>query len=213
MTGQGHLIGLVRQLEQGQIPSCMKLDADEVLGLDTSHCSDNLRDILEENALVCIVCLITTMDPGTALAIVGLVLDGVKDVYAYYNTWKDRDQEVAEVRSALLWLIGLFQSIKITLANKSLDKAKVGMICDSVRECQAVMVKLRKRLSKVKSEAPPDNFMAKLSDQGRRAIYPFQKGTIVRLLESTEKIRDQMHVVIALLHLLRLSNPDTERLI
>ncbi|KAH7371807.1 hypothetical protein BKA64DRAFT_267266 [Cadophora sp. MPI-SDFR-AT-0126] len=150
------------------------------------------------------------MDPGTALAIVGLVLDGVKDVYVYYSTWKDRDQEVAEVRSALLWLIGLFQSINVMLANKSLDKSKVSMICNSVKECEAVMVKLRKRLNKVKSEAPPDSFMSKLGDQGRRAIYPFQKGTIVRLLESTEKIRDQMHVVIALLHLLRLSDPYRE---
>lgn len=142
------------------------------------------------------------MDPGTALAIVGLVLDGVKDVYAYYSTWKDRDEEVAEVRRALLWLIGLFQSIEKTLANKNLEDDKVTIICNSVKECEAVMAKLRKRLNKVKSEAPPDSFMARLSDQGRRAIYPFQKGTIVRLLESTEKIRDQMHVVLALLHLL-----------
>lgn len=150
------------------------------------------------------------MDPGTALAIVGLVLDGVKDVYAYYSTWKDRDQEVAEVRRALLWLIGLFRSIQTTLASKNLDKGKVSMICNSVKECEAVMVKLRRRLNKVKSETPPDSFIAKLSDQGRRAIYPFQKGTMVRLLESTEKIRDQMHVVVALLHLLRLPNPDAE---
>lgn len=149
-----------------------------------------------------IVCLVTTMDPGTALAIVGLVLDGVKDVYAYYNTWKDRDQEVAEVRRALLWLMGLFQSIKVTLSNKNLAEDKVTIICNSVKECEAVMVKLRKRLNKVKSEAPPAGFVAKLSDHGRRAIYPFQKGTIVRLVESTEKIRDQMHVVLALLHLL-----------
>ncbi|KAH9208968.1 hypothetical protein DL95DRAFT_478854 [Leptodontidium sp. 2 PMI_412] len=73
------------------------------------------------------------MDPGTALAIVGLVLDGVKDVYAYYSTWKDRDQEVAEVRRALLWLIGLFQSIQTTLASKNLDKGNDLQLGERIR--------------------------------------------------------------------------------
>ena len=142
------------------------------------------------------------MDPGTALAIVGLVLDGVKDVYAYYTTWKDRDEDVAEARRALIWLMNLFQSVQATLANKNLEKSKVDMICNSVKQCEDVIAKLRKRLMKVKNETPSDSFLAKLGDQGRRAIYPFQKGTIVRLLESTEKIREQMQVVIAMLHLL-----------
>jgi hypothetical protein len=141
------------------------------------------------------------MDPGTALAIVGLVLDGVKEVYEYYTTWKYRDEDVADVRGALLWLKGLFGSIKIILTNDSLDKTQVRMICDSVQACEDVFEKLRKRLNKVKRETPPDTFMKKVSDQGRRALYPFQKGTIVRLLESVEKIKDQMHVVIALLNL------------
>jgi hypothetical protein len=141
------------------------------------------------------------MDPGTALAIVGLVLDGVKDIYEYYTTWKDRDEDVAGVRGALLWLKGLFGSIKIALTNDSLDKTQVRMICDSVQACEDVIEKLRKRLNKVKRETPPDTFTKKVSDQGRRALYPFQKGTIVRLLESVEKIKDQMHVAIALLNL------------
>jgi hypothetical protein len=76
------------------------------------------------------------MDPGTALAIVGLVLDGVKEVYEYYTTWKYRDEDVADVRGALLWLKGLFGPIKIMLTNDSLDKTQVRMICDSVQACE-----------------------------------------------------------------------------
>lgn len=141
------------------------------------------------------------MDPGTALAIVGLALDAVKDVYAYYTVWKSRDDDVAEVRRSLLWLQGLFEAIEATLRDENLDRRQVQMICGSVEACEDVIGKLQKRLVKVKREMPPDGLMQKLEDQGRRALYPFQKGTIVRLLETIEKIREQMHVVIALLNL------------
>ncbi|KAL2062783.1 hypothetical protein VTL71DRAFT_5855 [Oculimacula yallundae] len=141
------------------------------------------------------------MDPGTALAVVGLALDGIKDVYAYYTVWKDRDADIAEIRSALFWLEGLFKAIRTTLVNKNHNKDQVELICKSVESCRTIIDHLGKKLTKVKDEAPPETVMAKLSDQARKAMYPFKKGTIMKLLDSTEKIRDQMNDVIRLLNL------------
>jgi hypothetical protein len=41
------------------------------------------------------------MDPGTALAIVGLGIDVVKDLHSYYMVRKDRDRDVEEIRKAI----------------------------------------------------------------------------------------------------------------
>jgi hypothetical protein len=65
------------------------------------------------------------MDPGTALAIVGLGLDAVKDLHSYYVIWKDRDRDVEEVGQQLIWLMNLFHTIQITLKQDDLNPAQV----------------------------------------------------------------------------------------
>jgi hypothetical protein len=65
------------------------------------------------------------MNPGTALAIVGLCLDAVKDLHSYYVVWKDRDRDVEEVGQQLIWLMNLFQTIQVTLKQDDLNPAQV----------------------------------------------------------------------------------------
>lgn len=141
------------------------------------------------------------MDPGTVLAIVGLVLDVVKDAYEYYSVCKDRNEDVQEARSELLWLKRFFEALQDTLQSQHLNETQVTIVCESIGSCKDTMDKLTKRLSKVKRESPPETVVQKLGDQGRRLLYPFQKGTIVRLLELIAKIRGQMDQVITLLNL------------
>jgi hypothetical protein len=52
------------------------------------------------------------MDPGTALSVVSIGLDVVKDLYKYYELWSGRDEDVASVRHELSWLESLFESIE-----------------------------------------------------------------------------------------------------
>jgi hypothetical protein len=39
------------------------------------------------------------LDPGTALAVVGLAWDAAKDLYSYYVLWKGRDSDVEEIKT------------------------------------------------------------------------------------------------------------------
>ena len=141
------------------------------------------------------------MNPGTALAIVGLGLDAVKDLHSYYVIWKDRDQDVEEVGQQLIWLMNLFHTIQITLKQDDLNPAQVQMICGSIKKCEEIITKLKVKLAKVKREGDPDTLLKKLDDQRRRALYPFKKGTIGGLLDLIDSCKEEMKMVIPLLNL------------
>jgi predicted DNA-binding protein YlxM (UPF0122 family) len=141
------------------------------------------------------------MDPGTALAVVGLGIDAVKDLYSYYMVWKERDRDVEEIRQQLIWLMNLFQTIQTTLENDDLNQNQTQMICDSIEKCQEIIFKLEAKLAKVKREGDPDTLLKKMDDQRRRALYPFKKGTIGGLLDLIGGCKEQMKMVIPLLNL------------
>jgi hypothetical protein len=141
------------------------------------------------------------MNPGTALAIVGLGLDAVKDLHSYYVIWKDRDRDVEEVGQQLIWLMNLFHTIQITLKQDDLNPAQVQMICGSIKKCEEIITKLKVKLAKVKREGDPDTLLKKLDDQRRRALYPFKKGTIGGLLDLIDSCKEEMKMVIPLLNL------------
>ena len=141
------------------------------------------------------------IDPGTALAIVGLGIDAVKQLHSYYVVWKGRDRDVEEIRQQLTWLMNLFQAIETTLGDDDLNTALVQMICESVENCHEIITKLKAKLLKVKGEGEPDTLLKKMDDQRRRALYPFKKGTIGGLLDLIDMCKDQMKTVIPLLSL------------
>ena len=141
------------------------------------------------------------IDPGTALAIVGLGIDAVKQLHSYYVVWKGRDRDVEEIRQQLTWLTNLFQAIEKTLDDDDFNTALVQMICESVENCQEIITKLKAKLLKVKGEGEPDTLLKKMDDQRRRALYPFKKGTIGVLLDLIDMCKDQMKTVIPLLNL------------
>jgi len=141
------------------------------------------------------------LDPGTALAIVGLVLDVTKDLYEYYTIWKGRDEDIAEARVGLLWLNQLFCAIRFTLMDTKLAPDHEAMICQSIKSCQGVINKLEKRLDKSKKEGTPITLLQKVGDQARRTLYPFQRGTVVRLAENIEDCKQRLNLVISLVNM------------
>jgi len=141
------------------------------------------------------------MDPGTALAVVSMAVGVVKDLYAYYCDWKDRDEDIAEIRTGLLWLAGVFEGIEKSLKHEGLEGEQKRIVYESIRSTQGIVDKLQKRLLKAKREGSPSTLLEKLDNKRRRALYPFQKATILRLLELIADFREKMHLVISLLNL------------
>jgi len=141
------------------------------------------------------------MDPGTALAVAGIVLDAVKELHSYYVIWKGRDRDIEEVRQQLLWLINLFEAIRTILEQDDLNPLLGQMICDSIWKCLDIKTKLEAKLAKFKREGDLDALLKKMDDQRRRALYVFKKGTIGDLLDLIDGCKEEMKMVIPLLNL------------
>jgi hypothetical protein len=141
------------------------------------------------------------MDPGTAHAVVGLVLDAVKDIHSYYVIWKGRDRDVEEVRQQVVWLINLFETINTILEQDDLNPLLVGMICDSIWKCLEIKTKLEAKLAKIKRIGDLDTLLQKMDDQRNRALYHFKKGTIGDLLDLIDSCKEEMKMVIPLFNL------------
>ena len=141
------------------------------------------------------------MDPGTALAVVGLVLDAVKDIHSYYVIWKGRDRDVEEIRQQLVWLINLFETINTILEQDDLNPLLAEMICDSIWKCLEIKTKLEAKLAKIKREGDLNTLLKKMDDQRKRALYPFKKGTIGDLLDLIDSCKEEMKMIIPLFNL------------
>ena len=141
------------------------------------------------------------MDPGTALAVTGLVLDAVKELHSYYVIWKGRDRDVEDVRQQLMWLVNLFSAIRTILEQDDLNPLLAQMICDSIWRCRDIKTQLEAKLAKVKREGDLDTLRKKMDDQRRRVLYVFRKGTIGDLLDLIDGCKEEMKMIIPLLNL------------
>lgn len=141
------------------------------------------------------------MDPGTALGVVSLALDVVKDVYKYYNSWKGRDEDIDELKRSSSSLENVLETIEETLDNDNFDHKKVQMILDSVQKCQVPIDKLKAKMENVKRGREPKTVWQKLDDQRRRALYPFKRDTIAEIVTDIVTIRREVNGLMLLLNL------------
>ncbi|MCJ1388748.1 hypothetical protein MMC18_001597 [Xylographa bjoerkii] len=151
------------------------------------------------------------MDPGTALAVVSLALEAVKELYDYYKVWKDCDNDVLELRSSLLWLAQVITAMEATLRKPPISGNIASMIVESVNACKTNMLELEIKLSKVKKDGSTSSCLAKLKAEGRQACYPFRKKSVTKLANLIEVFKSRLSLMADLLNL-DLSATSLERM-
>ncbi|KAI8305273.1 hypothetical protein K4K59_012265 [Colletotrichum sp. SAR11_240] len=139
------------------------------------------------------------MDPGTALAVVGLSLQVLGGVKEYYKSWKDCDDDVRQFREALQRLETVLGHLQTTLKKPDLDATITSTICDACHNMEDEMDEVKAILRKFKKDGSPSTMMQKLRQMGRRACYPFRKSTISRFMEIIEDLNDNLGLAIGVL--------------
>ena len=139
---------------------------------------------------------------GTAAGIVSLGLQVSQGLIEYYNQWKHFDADVNAMYASVEQLDRGFQLVGAKL--KTNDFAMLSAAHDaevSIRLCEGGILELKRRLEKIKSKEPPevlrrkDAFLYDLKKQGKRLLYPFQKGTIGKLRDVVSELRDGLQPV------------------
>ncbi|KAL3295439.1 ankyrin repeat protein [Colletotrichum asianum] len=141
------------------------------------------------------------MDPGTALAVVGLSLQVLGGLKEYYNSWKDCDDDVKQFREAMQRLTTMLDHLKSVLSKPHLDPGLVSAINDVYDNLKESAEKMERLLKKVRDLGPPSSMLQKLRQIGRRACYPFRSGTISHFMGFVADMTDDLSLAMQVLTL------------
>ena len=145
------------------------------------------------------------LDPGTALAIAALAFDVAKDLLEYLKAWKRCPEDVADLRSAALWLWQTFSNVDSMLKRHGREKyglseTQFDDIVGNVIDCKKQVSDLKRELEETQHVAPKDK-LEKLSNQAKRFKYFFVKGSLKRMLSNIKSCESNMHFTITMLGL------------
>ncbi|KAF4478165.1 hypothetical protein CGGC5_v013378 [Colletotrichum fructicola Nara gc5] len=141
------------------------------------------------------------MDPGTALAVVGLSLQVLGGMKEYYKSWKDCDDDVTQFREAIQRLTTMLDHLKSVLLKPHLDPSLVSTINDVCDNLKGSAEKMETLLKKVRDHGPPSTVLQKLRQMGRRACYPFRAGTISHFMGFVADMTDDLSLAMQVLTL------------
>lgn len=141
------------------------------------------------------------MEPGTALAVVALVIDLSKDLYEFYRAYKDCPSDIAELRRQLLAQRGLFLVLQHMLERHSIDADKLQLLENAVLRCNEPAKELRAILDKFPQPGEAASMREKMRFQARRLFYPFRQGTIGELKDNIETCRSELQGAVGVVNL------------
>jgi hypothetical protein len=141
------------------------------------------------------------MDPGTCLAVVSIALELSKGLYAYYEHWRDCNQDVQDLRASLLQLSNIFVQLEETLRRPHLEKKIVSTVAVSMKACKNSIEELQQLLNDVQEQGTSKTLLDKLKANSRRALYPFRASTVARIAEVVQDIKDDLGLAVEVLAL------------
>ncbi|KAF7905376.1 uncharacterized protein EAF01_005897 [Botrytis porri] len=156
---------------------------------------------------------------GTISNIAGILSAGIQvceGLINYYNAWKGSKKENADMIKSIEGLLTNFALLKAVLQSSALDKTMTMTVESKILDCEDSIAELGDVLKKVMVCKPfvvngddliarksHDNqgFRDKMTEQGRRILYPFRKSTLMRLQESIEHVRSNLVFAMDILNL------------
>lgn len=140
---------------------------------------------------------------GTAIGIVSLGLQVCQGIAQYYSQWKDFDRDVAAMYTSIDQMSRIFQIIQEKLSTESFSNLPSVLEVDTnITLCESGVLELRRRLEKIKSKEPLEVLQKKavllqrLREQGKRLLYPFQQGTLGKLRDIINELRDNLNPIL-----------------
>lgn len=138
-----------------------------------------------------------------ASAAAGIITLGVtvcQGLLQYYSSWKDAQKDVAAMYASVEALAKTFKMIEITVQGHQLTREISERVTEGVTSCETGVNSLRKRLDKIRTTQV--NYSEnRLRPQFRRALYPFQEGTLLKLCKTISDLRDNLSLAISTLQL------------
>ncbi|KAL9621688.1 MAG: hypothetical protein Q9160_003941 [Pyrenula sp. 1 TL-2023] len=154
------------------------------------------------------------MDPLSVTAsisgILALSITTCQGLANYYSRWKDADSDVAAFMTSANSLTNTLRYLERYLGEARVEEGLKVELRDSLSACTEATKRLQKKLSKVQASFEPKR-ASFVESQLRRSLYPFKRGTLIRLKEIVEDLRQNLTIILECLQLNQ-SFPELERL-
>jgi hypothetical protein len=141
------------------------------------------------------------MEAGTALAIVSLSVQVLTGAMNYYKYWKDCEQDLRDLQTALERLVTILCHLESTLQKPCLDPIMASMIASACKGLGQGVNEMKILLETVQQHGESSNLIERVKRAGRRACYPFRASTISRFMEIVEDMTDHLGLGLQVLSL------------
>lgn len=141
------------------------------------------------------------LDPGTALAVVGLAITVCQELQTYYDGYKQYDEDVASVRSTAASLGAIFGLVSDALAQTELSQKQLQTLVNCISECEDNVTKMEKKLKKIKLEDDPKTISKAFKAGLLRVLYPFKKDTLDKLHSTSQALIQRLMLAMDTLQL------------
>lgn len=146
-------------------------------------------------------------DPlSVAASVAGLVSLGLQTteyLYKYYAAYKGREEDLAKITNRLSDLLQTLSVIDRVLRTRKWrpdEQTTLQNIENAIYQSEDVIQDLQEEVQKFRKEPATDASTA-IRAVGRRAAYPFRKGTLAKLDEDVGAFRENLSIALQALHL------------
>lgn len=143
---------------------------------------------------------------GVAASVAGLVSLGLQTteyLYKFYSAYKDRDEDLSKTTRRLGDLLQSLNVIDDVLQKRTWrpdEKTTLQSLENAIQQSEDVIQDLREEVKKLQKE-PTTNVTTAMKTVGRRAAYPFRKGTLAKLDEDVGAFNENLNMALQALHL------------
>ncbi|KAK5102777.1 hypothetical protein LTS08_003577 [Lithohypha guttulata] len=155
-------------------------------------------------------------DPlSVAASVAGLVSLGLQTteyLYKYYAAYKDREEDLAKTTnrlSDLLQTLGVIDEVLRLRKWRSDEQTTLQNIENAIYRSEDVIQDLQEEVRKFQKE-PTTNVTTAIRAAGRRAAYPFRKGTLAKLDEDVGAFRENLSIALQALQLKEHQNTQND---
>jgi hypothetical protein len=149
----------------------------------------------------------TMADPlSVASGVAGLLSLGIQvtqTLFNFYSAYKDQASDLVQITQNLENLLSIFTTLDKALQTRQprVDEQELLQTLErSVSACNEVIKELQTECQKFQEE-PTTKLKVRIQVTGRKATYPFRKSTLQKLEEDISEIRENLSLVLSVLHL------------
>lgn len=148
---------------------------------------------------------------GSAVGVISLGIQVCQGLLAYYDSWKGCHQDIENTSRSIASLAEILERVsKVTKNQTNQSEAVDKQVNDIAIQCLADIEALSAELKKFEKYPESADFRAKIGSHLRRLHYLFREGTLAKLRDSVQDIRDNLVLALGILQVEKLTNIKDE---